>query len=420
MMPRPFPFLLACLLGFMGAGHPLRGQTGEWPSWYPFQLENCYFMGAGEERPPYLDCSLQDGAIGFIYGEHHVSLASPYGLTTSPKASVEMEPIPPGEFSFLAALKKRYGRYYCKSERAVLEYDPAARTWNEVLRTGKTFSEFEILPGGEILLVCAGLPERGSGAMPGLWMFLQRFQYDSLNFLEIYPRNGDQPEAAWKLPADLASVCRCVGGVPVFDRTVPLGETLLVVNSFLGVIYALDLPTLALSRLEVPWASLDRAFLGEAFGRLKDLGKPTGVVIIPREIFPFSLSFYPKSGHSASVLVRMNNHFSPGACAARQLEEQAKGNGFLAVGHEYTPAEIRAGEDTLLFELDLGKRRFRSSPFPLQVAPLSFHLVSSLWLDPSGNWAHLDLLNPFPFPEAVITCFGGLATCSCWPLAPSR
>lgn len=395
-----------------GTGLPWRALLGAWifwvgasavpPSpralandWKPFELINSYFIGEKGEIPPYLETYLNDGKIGFIHQDEHTTLPLPGMTVPSPSGREGRDRVPRAEPSYLDAMKKRYGRYFKKTERAVLEYEPLHGTWTEIVRTVNTFSEFEILSNGEVLLLCSGTPRKAYASWPGQWMHFDDFEA-GFHFLERYERGvagpATMPRSFWLVPTEVADICRAVSRVPVFDRMVPFDDLILILNSFTGSLYLLDLKSNRLEKVPTPWESLDYSYLSSNFILLPSLKGPESRVKIPRDAFPYSISVYPMSSTSATLIARMNNDFPPGRSAELDLKERAVGNRFAPVLREFTPEEIARGKDTFAFELDLAGRRIKESSFTLDPTPLLTCPVRSLWLDPYGTWIPLEIL----------------------------
>lgn len=346
------------------------------------QLEDCFFSGNdGSFR--YLEASCQGGRVTVQFeGQALVLDAAPPGCPGLTPV-LECHPVPEGAKDLYQCVKFRHGRFFRKhGEDAIQEYDPGTRRWSTLCRTKGRFSQFEILPGGDIVLLCAGIPDPAFPVRTGMDMTIQRYLQESFRFLDVRSRGADGKGVTIKPPADLEALCRQVEDVPVFDRIVPFDDKLLLIHSHLGLLYLFDPAASSLVRVDVPWPSLTPAFLDQVRNRQ---GLPTARLVVSQGLFPSEIQVYPRDAVSATVLVRMNNHLLLGPSKARDLEERRRGGGFVLPLREYSEADIRAGEDWSVFDLDLAGRTLRPSMIEKPLAVVLTRFADEFWMDPLGR-----------------------------------
>jgi len=297
----------------------------------------------------------------------------------------ECHPVPKGENNLYQCIKYRHGRFFRKhGEDSVQVFDSAARKWSTLCRTKGRFSQFEVLRGGDIVLLCSGLPDPGAPARTGMDMTIQRYLKGSFRFLEICPQGSDRqgPRSGPGLPDDLESLCRQVDDIPVFDRMVPFDDKLLVIHSLLGLLYLYDPAKSSLARIDAPWPSLTPAFLEQARTRQ---ALPTAQLVLSQGLFPSEIQVYPRDALTATVLVRMNNHIRVDAAQARDREERARGRGFILPSRDFIDQDIRDGEDWSVYDLDLVSRTLLPSAVPKPLDVLLTRFPDEFWMDPQGG-----------------------------------
>lgn len=366
-----------------------------WADGQPFVLSDCFYYGETSSGPRYLDAWVNDNRIHFSYGGRFYGMQSGFDPSRNPLEGLAAMDVEDGGSIQHYDLKLRWGTFYKRTERGVFERDSKTGRWRQILRTGKSFSQFEVLSNGDILLLCAGTPDPSFPLRPGRDMTFQRHLADTFSFIEIYKcgEARDRPSFAMGLPPELSGLCRMVEDLPVFDRTIPFNDQILLLNTHLGLVYLFDGKSKELVRIETPWISMTESFLREGMKWLSTRD-PRSRTILSSASFPYSITFYPQDSLKAILLVSLNDSFRPGQSRKMDLDARKRGNRFMPVSREFSDDEVARGESFQLYELDLPHRRIRPFQGQKPVSSILSVSPSSLWIDPGGKGVDLRFLTP--------------------------
>ncbi|WP_316412173.1 hypothetical protein [Mesoterricola silvestris] len=232
-------------------------------------------------------------------------------------------------------------------------------------------------------------------------MTFQRHLADTFHFLEIFKRDETKgrPAFAMGLPPELSGLCRMVEDLPVFDRTIPFNDQIVLLNTHLGLVYLFDTKSKGLSRIDTPWCSMTESFLREGMGLIPTRDHRSRTIISSAS-FPYSITFYPQDSFTATLLVSLNDYYKPGQSLELDMEARKRGNRFMPVPREFTDEDVARGESFRLYVLDLRKRTIRPFPGPKPLASILSLPPSALWIDPDGNGVDLRNLALGPFTPA--------------------
>lgn len=361
-----------------------------WSEGQPFMLSDCFYYCDSSSGPKYLDAWVTDNRISFSHGGRFYSMGSGFDLSRRPSEGVVVMDSAEADSTQHYDLKMRRGVLYKRTEHGVFERDARTKRWSQVLRTDKSFSQFEVLSNGDILLLCTGTPDPVAPPRPGRDMTFQRHLADTFNFIEVFQREGAwaHPSLALGLPSELSDLCRMVEDLPVFDRTIPFNDQIVLLNTHLGLVYVFDGESKGLSRIDTPWSSMTESFLRDGM-RLISTRNPRSRTIISSGSFPYSISFYPQDSLTATLLVSLNDYFKPGHSRKLDLEARKRGNRFMPIPREFSDDEVARGESFQLYELDLPQRKIRPFPGPKPLSSILSVSPSSLWIEPGGKGVDL-------------------------------
>jgi hypothetical protein len=310
----------------------------------------------------------------------------------SPARPMEVRCLPMNGISpYYSCLKYRLGAFFMKRGTRILRQDPVSGAWTTYFSGSRAFSQFEILPGGRIALVCPRTPP-GTALPPGAAWFetVSSEDHDSMPLLEFHdPERPGKADRVIPFPSDLSRTLSRVNGYPLIDRTIQLMDHVLLVNGRAGQVFQLDTRTESVRLLDVPWKRLDSAFLKEVEGSGIRPQGPAGTLQISQFAFPFQIHVYPSSGREvvvAVVLATLDKGYS------RKKDEQARagGNRFYPLAKESTPGNRSGREWLRFFRYDPLSRTFtecRSAPFRRIRAEMQEN-----WVSPDGDLIPLALL----------------------------
>ena len=304
----------------------------------------------------------------------------------------EAGPIPPaGRGAYYGACKFRQGSFFTRSGTRILKYNKSRQAWESYFTARKLFSQFEILPGGRILLVCptARAPLESPWAQ-SMEMTVNKGEV-KLALAEIHSvHNPGGPERTIPYPAAIEKTLDKANNVPLIDATCQIGAQYLLINSQVGQIYAFDSATGSMNLVETPWPRLDSAYLLDLEETMPRPLKEGSVIKVSSLSFPWKIIIHPQNVGTALITVLRHSGVDAGFVAARVQQERALGNDFAPLPRIYTETEKEAWAWREQYIYDVRSRRLSPCRTPalaaLRCDPGEF------WLTPAGGRIPLESL----------------------------
>ncbi len=160
-----------------------------------------------------------------------------------------------------APVKYCQGRCYAQNGRKVFRYDASNRAWRLVFEAPRTFSQFEVLDGGRILLLGTL-----SGKGPGKGAFGNGPDAKDLrmgSLLEVWRPGAAQPECRFAYDGETTQLARMVNDLPNFDKLWALGQDVFIYSTYTGRLGRYDQRTGRLAWVKTPWTGLTPRVLTE-------------------------------------------------------------------------------------------------------------------------------------------------------------
>ncbi len=249
-------------------------------------------------------------------------------------------------------MKFRNGAWYYRLSDIIKRIDPNTGSQATVLTPKRHFSQFEVSPYGQLILIGTGLPQP---KIPG-HHYRDPLSYcieNTIEFASIYFEYDETPAKSISLPDDFEFTQRQVGNIKGPGRSFWMGDTLLIHSPELGRIWTMELAEWQLKELVVPWASLNRELVEKnKIKTAKNIFNHTSVQI-SRDLFPETFEFWPSDESTAVLVVQW----------ARITKEQALASmrEIRAFGLCSDSIEIKPRESTTKFyELDVVNARIKA------------------------------------------------------------
>ena len=344
------------------------------------------FADLSAPREDYLGIEDIDSAYadGYLYLGHDRSYALvevKAGKVDLVPAKIQARPLPPLEVGpHYAGLKYRNRAFFMKRHDTIFQFDEAHRKWTAYFVARKTFSQFEILGNGKIVLICPharkGAPLADSMLRMGM---LASIDNENIPLLEVYSGPGAaNPERTFPFPEEVADTLRRINNYPLVDRTLQMAGTYLLFNSRAGQVFCFDAGNQTVSYLAPPWQDLNSRFLRD-FPDQKPRN-PDGVIKLSQFAFPVKIHPYIQNSRQILFAVILNPLCEPGYSKRRDEIEMKSGNRFAPLAREYTPEERANWAWMKYYHFDIATRKFTELKQPR---------LSGLRLDFAEHWLTL-------------------------------
>lgn len=247
-------------------------------------------------------------------------------------------------------MKYRNGTWYYRVGLEVRRLNPDGKGWVVALKPSKNYSQFEVAPDGQILLIGSSEPQVPST----VWALDAAFDISkegSAKFLSMYSEGSEKPGKELDLPADLEFVEKHVNRITGPNHSFWVGSTLIMHSAEMGRIWCFDSVNGGIRELDTPWVSLNRAFLEKHWSKTKKLKTKDHSVGIPADLFPFVFEFFPSGMNSVQLVVRWQE-IRPEY--KDDLVKELKN----VMAEEYIDFDLR-GPKTEIYELDLTDFRIK-------------------------------------------------------------
>lgn len=363
--------------------------------WRPMELTDPTFPACDYLGLPDLEASwVADDRLFLAHGRHYllVDRKDLRRLSAGRPMRVQLLPVN-GVSPYYHCLKFRSGAFFMKRGTQVLRQDPGSGAWEPYFAGSRVFSQFEILPGGRIALVCPRTPPRAPLPIEACWLeTVSSGDHEAMPLLECYNREKPgKPDRVVPFPSALSTTLSRVNAYPLIDRTVLLKDQILLINGRAGQVFQLDTRTDSVHLVDVPWQRLDDSFL-KVIGRAGVLPRePAGTIQISHCSFPFQIQVYPSSERDvvvAAVRATLEEAYS------RKKDEQARldGNRFFPLGKVFGKGDewlkfFRYDPDSMAFT------ELRTAPFRRIKAAMQ-----ETWVSPEGVPTPLAALGFEPAP----------------------
>ncbi len=279
---------------------------------------------------------------------------------------------------YYTGAKYRFGHWYKRVKGQILRHGKGG--WAPLLEPSTYFAQFEILEDGQVLLVCTGHPTPGFKIPRLPWTFGQRdMQSGTANLLETWdPRSGVMTHAV-PYPDELHKLngrwlFRGICGV---ERTLRVGDHLLLHWADLGQLWSYDLSNQRLRRIALPWQGIDEDRLSRAAAQM-GVQNCDGCVEYESGIFAPSLHFYP-AGPSEVFLVASSTLPTRRHIAPREAALLKQGRRYLHPDRVYSEEESRTEQAVQGYRLDLTTGSVKRFPIDMKSRPRM--PWNAIWVD---------------------------------------
>ncbi len=380
---------------------PARIAEGHAGPWRPFRMQDLTFPRSDYNGFLDIDASLDGGKLILALEDRFTILQAKRRLDLRAAPRAVSGPIPASPMgAYYGGLKFRQGRFHVRSGTTILRQDPVTGAWSPCFKARRLFSQFEILPGGRILLVCP--TDRPTVVdMPAIWTheMVCSAGNERMPIAELYEASRpDRPVRTYPFPPAMAPACMQVNGFPLIDRTFQVNDHFFLINSQAGQVFVFDATNRSMAAPDTPWTRLDTSFLAwvdrQGLRPLKEAGETR----ISCHAFPLRMHTYPQDGRTVLFAVIQNSAIDAEYTQRMDALERKAGNRFAPLPRVFTPAERAAWTWMTYWIYDIQTQRFTRQEDP-RLAGLRLDFTRH-WLTSAGD----------AIPAAELGLGGGAAT----------
>jgi len=227
-----------------------------------------------------------------------------YKITTFPLSIEEKPKKLPNEMKIREENQPKYrnGSWYYRDGNKILKH-VNNKGWETILDSKIFFSQFELSPDGNILLICSGIfqvPGRRGSPFMNLGLCVE----DSLRFISVWETGGEKPLKEISLPSDFAGVEKSVSGITGPLRSFWVDDKMVISHDELGLLWCLDWSDFKIHEIQTPWQSLNWKFIEQHQKILTTVHSAFGQIGISQYHFPQSMHFYPFDSNSLFIVYR--------------------------------------------------------------------------------------------------------------------
>lgn len=285
--------------------------------------------------------------------------------------------------------KFRFGAWYQREGNSVFRLSEPDGAWKKILQSRLHFSQFEISPEGEILLIGSAepqVPERKDNPL----VYFGLCREGSARFALLFQENAEKPSKEILFPDEFLAVEKSVAKIGGPLKSFWIESKLIVCQEELGLIWCLDWNNLKVHDIPPPWPAMTWAFLAQHKGSLHKLRSNYGSIGVSQFHFPRSLDFFPLDSGSIFVVYR-GFKISPNRVQkSKSSPEQSGLDGQI-------PLNSVEEEPLLFFEMDLNNYSIKN----IRLSNIETEKLRKKYSTSEGMadpfWVHFDgTIKPFP------------------------
>lgn len=212
---------------------------------------------------------------------------------------------PPVGFSetFVSLMKYRNGTFFRREENTI--YKLEGDEWKLVLSPHIFFANYEVLEGGDLVLMNTGVPPRYTKTPSEPTEYLVRLMTPgTANFLELYSQNASNPYKTFLYTEELETLNeKWLSSIRGCTQTFKVGSRYLMYYKELGQVWCYDSILERVWRLPLPWGAIDSALLESHKGKIP-VGGCYACLEVATNDFIWPLLIFPLSQEEVLIISR--------------------------------------------------------------------------------------------------------------------